>query len=49
MGQDGNSPLAISLFEKEIEAKRVFDENKIVLVCDHCAPAPTQVQRYSTK
>jgi 3-isopropylmalate/(R)-2-methylmalate dehydratase large subunit len=39
MGQDGTSPLAIRAFE-EMEAKRVFDPNRVAMVIDHSAPSP---------
>lgn len=41
MGQDGTSPLAITVFE-EMEGKRVFDPEKIAMVIDHSAPSPLQ-------
>lgn len=41
MGQDGTSPLAIRAFE-EMQAKKVFDPNRIAMVIDHSAPSPLQ-------
>lgn len=41
MGQDGTSPLAIRAF-REMEAKAVFDHNRIAMVIDHSAPSPLE-------
>lgn len=41
MGQDGTSPLAIRAF-REMEAKGVFDHNRIAMVIDHSAPSPLE-------
>ncbi len=39
MGQDGTSPLAIRAFE-EMQAKQVFDPERVAMVIDHSAPSP---------
>lgn len=39
MGQDGTSPLAIRAF-KEMQAKQVFDPERVAMVIDHSAPSP---------
>jgi 3-isopropylmalate/(R)-2-methylmalate dehydratase large subunit len=41
MGQDGTSPLAIKAFEN-MQAKRVFDPERIAMVIDHSSPSPLQ-------
>lgn len=41
MGQDGTTPLAIKAFN-EMNAKDVFDGEKIALVIDHSAPSPNE-------
>ena len=40
MATDGNAPLAIDLLRNELGADDSFDGSGIVLVVDHCAPAP---------
>lgn len=39
MGQDGTSPLAIRAF-KEMQAKQVFDPERVAMVIDHSTPSP---------
>jgi 3-isopropylmalate/(R)-2-methylmalate dehydratase large subunit len=41
MAQDGTAPLAIKMF-KEMNGKKVWDPEKIVLVIDHVAPSATE-------
>lgn len=40
MAQDGNAPLAIRLFQKDLAGTRTFDADRVVFVIDHCAPSP---------
>lgn len=40
LGNDVTMPLAIEAFRR-MGAKQVFDRDRVVLVCDHFAPAPT--------
>ncbi|HEX5608537.1 MAG TPA: aconitase/3-isopropylmalate dehydratase large subunit family protein [Solirubrobacterales bacterium] len=41
MATDGNAPLAIELLKRELGAEEAeIDGSRIVLVIDHCAPAP---------
>ncbi len=42
MAQDGNAPLAINMLREQFGTNQVFDSNKVVLVIDHCGPAPNQ-------
>jgi 3-isopropylmalate/(R)-2-methylmalate dehydratase large subunit len=42
MAQDGNAPLAIRIFEKELGGTRTFDPERVALVIDHCAPSPNE-------
>jgi 3-isopropylmalate/(R)-2-methylmalate dehydratase large subunit len=42
MAQDGNAPLAIKMLKEEFNTNQVFDKEKVVLVIDHCGPAPNQ-------
>jgi len=41
MGQDGTTPLAINAF-REMNARGVFDREKIVFVIDHNSPSPAE-------
>jgi 3-isopropylmalate/(R)-2-methylmalate dehydratase large subunit len=40
MAQDGNAPLAIRLLKEKYGTDQVFDPEKVILVIDHCGPAP---------
>lgn len=42
MAQDGNAPLAIRIFERELGGTRTFDPERVVLVIDHCGPSPNE-------
>jgi 3-isopropylmalate/(R)-2-methylmalate dehydratase large subunit len=42
MATDGNAPLAIRLLREELGADDSFDGSKVILVIDHCAPAPNE-------
>lgn len=42
MAQDGNAPLAIKMLKEEFNTNKVFDNEKVVMVIDHCGPAPNQ-------
>jgi 3-isopropylmalate/(R)-2-methylmalate dehydratase large subunit len=42
MATDGNAPLAIRLLRNELAGVGAVDGSKIVLVIDHCAPAPNE-------
>ncbi|MBA9087208.1 3-isopropylmalate/(R)-2-methylmalate dehydratase large subunit [Fontibacillus solani] len=42
MAQDGNAPLAIKMLKEELGTSKVFDHEKVILVIDHCGPAPNQ-------
>jgi 3-isopropylmalate/(R)-2-methylmalate dehydratase large subunit len=42
MATDGNAPLAIRLLHQELRTDRVFDPERVILVIDHCAPAPDE-------
>lgn len=41
LGQDGTSPLAIRAF-REMEAKRVFDPQRVAMIIDHSSPSPLE-------
>ena len=41
LGQDGTSPLAIQAF-REMQAKKVFNPDKVAMIIDHSAPSPLQ-------
>jgi 3-isopropylmalate/(R)-2-methylmalate dehydratase large subunit len=42
MATDGNAPLAIRLLREELGADERFDASHVILVIDHCAPAPDE-------
>jgi 3-isopropylmalate/(R)-2-methylmalate dehydratase large subunit len=42
MATDGNAPLSIRLLRGELGSERVFDPARVILVIDHCAPAPNE-------
>jgi 3-isopropylmalate/(R)-2-methylmalate dehydratase large subunit len=42
MATDGNAPLAIRIFERELGGTRTFDPERVVLVIDHCGPSPNE-------
>jgi 3-isopropylmalate/(R)-2-methylmalate dehydratase large subunit len=42
MATDGNAPLSIRLLRDQLKAPLSFDGSHIVLVVDHCAPAPDE-------
>ncbi len=42
MATDGNGPLAIRIFERDLSGTRTFDPERVVLVIDHCGPSPNE-------
>lgn len=42
MATDGNAPLAIRIFERELAGRgtRTFDPERVAMVIDHCGPSP---------
>jgi 3-isopropylmalate/(R)-2-methylmalate dehydratase large subunit len=42
MATDGNAPLAIRLLREELGADESFRAERVILVIDHCAPAPDE-------
>ena len=41
MFHDANGPLAVKAF-RDMDGKRVFDPEKIIIIFDHCTPAPNE-------
>ena len=39
---DGTLPLAIQLMEDELHTRRVHDPSKVIAVCDHASPSPSE-------
>lgn len=42
MATDGNGPLAIRIFERDLSGTATFDPERVVLVIDHCGPSPNE-------
>lgn len=42
MAQDGNAPLAIKLLKEQLNATKTFNNEKVILVIDHCGPSPNE-------
>ena len=39
---DGTLPLAIELLERELGTRTVHNSNKVIAVCDHASPSPSE-------
>ncbi|HIH44792.1 MAG TPA: 3-isopropylmalate dehydratase large subunit [Candidatus Methanoperedenaceae archaeon] len=39
---DGTMPLAIQQMESELGTRRVFDPSKVISICDHASPSPSE-------
>jgi 3-isopropylmalate/(R)-2-methylmalate dehydratase large subunit len=39
---DGTLPLAIQLMEDELATRTVHDPEKVIAICDHASPSPSE-------